>query len=199
MKKIKLNNKTIILASHNNGKIKEFRTLFLNYNVKIQTISMLGINDIDETGKTFEENAIIKVKNVPDGSIGLSDDSGLCIKSLNNEPGVFSARFAQKNGGWSKAMEKLYFEAKKKNCFDARFYCTLALKDENSEISIFTGEIGGKLTWPPKGKNGFGYDPFFIPSNSKMTFGQMPHLKKIFLDHRFEAFKKMSKFHLIDN
>ena len=69
MKKIKLNNKTIILASHNNGKIKEFRTLFLNYNVKIQTISMLGINDIDETGKTFEENAIIKVKNVPDLSL----------------------------------------------------------------------------------------------------------------------------------
>ena len=76
---------------------------------------MLGINDINETGKTFEENAIIKVKNFPDGSIGLSDDSGLCIKSLNNEPGIFSARFAQKNGGWSKAMEKLYFEAKKKN------------------------------------------------------------------------------------
>ena len=75
---------------------------------------MLGINDIDETGKTFEENAIIKVKNVPNGSIGLSDDSGLCIKSLNHEPGIYSARYAQKNGCWSKAMEKLYFEAKKK-------------------------------------------------------------------------------------
>ena len=160
---------------------------------------MLGINDIDETGKTFEENAIIKVKNVPNGSIGLSDDSGLCIKSLNHKPGIYSARYAQKNGGWSKAMEKLYFEAKKKNCLAATFHCTLALKSEDSKIRIFTGEVSGKLTWPPVGKNGFGYDPFFIPSNSKMTFGQMPHLEKIFLDHRFEAFKKMSKFHLIDN
>ena len=194
MKKIKLNNKTIILASHNTGKIAEFRALFSNYNVKIQTISMLGINDIDETGKTFEENAIIKVKNVPDGSIGLSDDSGLCIKSLKNEPGIFSARFAQRNGGWLKAMEKLYFEAKKKNCFVAKFHCTLALKSENSEISIFTGEVSGNLTWPPVGKNGFGYDPIFIPKNYKYTFGQMKYSKKRKIDHRYRAFKKIKKF-----
>ena len=199
MKKLKLNNKTIILASHNTGKITEFRTLFLKYNVNIQTVSMLGIKEIDETGETFEENAIIKVKTVPDGSIGLSDDSGLCIKSLNHYPGIYSARYAKKNGDWSKAMEKLYFKAKKKNCFDATFHCALALKSESSEISIFTGEVNGKIIWPPKGKNGFGYDPFFVPSGSKKTFGEMPHIKKIFLDHRFIAFKKMSKFHLIDN
>ncbi len=199
MKKFKLNNKTVILASHNTGKIAEFRALFLKYNVKIQTISMLGIDDIDETGKTFEENAIIKVKNVPKGVIGLSDDSGLCIKSLNHEPGIYSARFAQKNGGWLKAMKKLYFAAQKKDCFAATFHCTLALKSKSSEISIFKGEVDGRITWPPKGKNGFGYDPFFIPSNSNETFGQMPHIKKIFLDHRFKAFKKMSKFHLTDN
>ncbi len=199
MKKFKLNNKTVILASHNTGKIAEFRALFLKYNVKIQTISMLGIDDIDETGNTFEENAIIKVKNVPKGVIGLSDDSGLCIKSLNHEPGIYSARFAQKNGGWLKAMKKLYFAAQKKDCFAATFHCTLALKSKSSEISIFKGEVDGRITWPPKGKNGFGYDPFFIPSNSNETFGQMPHIKKIFLDHRFKAFKKMSKFHLTDN
>jgi len=199
LKKFKLNNKTVILASHNTGKIAEFRALFLKYNVKIETISMLGIDDIDETGKTFEENAIIKVKNVPKGVIGLSDDSGLCIKSLNHEPGIYSARFAQKNGGWLKAMKKLYFAAQKKDCFAATFHCTLALKSKSSEISIFKGEVDGRITWPPKGKNGFGYDPFFIPSNSDKTFGQMPHIKKIFLDHRFKAFKKMSKFHLTDN
>ena len=160
---------------------------------------MLGIDDIDETGKTFEENAIIKVKNVPKGVIGLSDDSGLCIKSLNHEPGIYSARFAQKNGGWLKAMKKLYFAAQKKDCFAATFHCALALKSKSSEISIFKGEVDGRITWPPKGKNGFGYDPFFIPSNSDKTFGQMPHIKKIFLDHRFKAFKKMAKFHLTDS
>ena len=98
MKKFILNNKSVILASHNTGKIDEFRSLFSNYDVEIQTISMLGIKDIEETGKNFEENAIIKVKTVPDGSIGLSDDSGLCIKSLNNNPGIYSARYAKKNG-----------------------------------------------------------------------------------------------------
>ena len=199
MKKFKLNNKTIILASHNNGKIAEFRTLFSDYDVKIQTISMLGIKDIDETGKTFEENSIIKVKSVPDGYIGLSDDSGLCIKSLNQAPGIYSARYAQKNGGWLQAMKKLFFEAEKKECFAATFHCALALKSENSEITIFKAEVSGKITWPPKGKNGFGYDPFFIPSNSKKTFAEMTHIKKIFLDHRFKAFKKMAKFHLTDN
>ncbi len=199
MKKFKLNNKTIVLASHNNGKISEFKALFSNYNVNIKTISMLGIKDIDETGKTFEENAIIKVKNVPDGSIGLSDDSGLCIESLDHSPGIYSARYAKKNGGWSKAMEKLYFEAKKKNCFAATFHCALALKSESSEISIFKGEVKGRILWPPRGNNGFGYDPFFVPSNSKKTFGEMSHTKKILLDHRFKAFKKMARFHLTDS
>ena len=89
---------------------------------------MLGIEDIDETGKSFEENAVIKVKTVPDGSIGLSDDSGLSIKSLNNAPGIYSARYAKKIGGWSKAMKELYSKAKKKNSFSATFHCVLALK-----------------------------------------------------------------------
>jgi len=199
LNKFKLNNKTIVLASHNIGKIDEFKTLFSNYDTNIQTISMLGVDDIDETGETFEENAIIKVKTVPDGSIGLSDDSGLCIKSLNCAPGIYSARYAKKNGGWFKAMEKLYFEAKKKNCFAATFNCVLALKSESSEISLFKGEVEGKIVWPPRGKNGFGYDPFFTPFNSKNTFGEMPHMKKILMDHRFKAFKKMAKFHLTDN
>ena len=160
---------------------------------------MLGIEDIDETGKTFEENAIIKVKTVPDGSIGLSDDSGLSIKSLNHAPGIYSARYAKKIGGWSKAMKELYSNAKKKNSFSATFHCVLALKSENSEISIFKGEVNGKIVWPPRGENGFGYDPFFIPCNSKKTFGEMFHKKKILQDHRFEAFKKMAKFHLTDS
>ena len=160
---------------------------------------MLGIEDIDETGKTFEENAIIKVKTVPDGSIGLSDDSGLCIKSLNHAPGIYSARYAKKHGGWSEAMKELYSKAKKKNGFSATFHCALALKSENSEISIFKGEVKGKIVWPPKGNNGFGYDPFFVPSNSNKTFGEMLHMKKIFMDHRFKAFKKMARFHLTDS
>ena len=89
--------------------------------------------------------------------------------------------------------------SKKKNGFSATFHCALELKSENSEISIFKGEVKGKIVWPPRGENCFGYDPFFIAWNSKMTFGEMPHKKKILLDHRFEAFKKMAKFHLTDS
>ena len=199
MKKFKLNNRTIVLASHNTGKIAEFEALFSKYNVNIQTISMLGIEDIDETGKTFEENAVIKVKTVPDGSIGLSDDSGLCIESLNHAPGIYSARYAKKMVDGYK-LWKNYILRQKRNGFSAAtFHCVLALKLENSEISIFKGEVNGKIVWPPRGENGFGYDPFFIPWNSKKTFGEMPHKKKILLDHRFEAFKKMAKFHLSDS
>ena len=160
---------------------------------------MLGIEDIDETGKTFEENAVIKVKTVPDGSIGLSDDSGLCIKSLNHAPGIYSARYAKKLGGWSKAMEKLYFEAKKKNGFSATFHCVLALKSEDSEISIFKGEVNGKIVWPPKGKMVLGMTLFLFLGIRKRPLVKCSIKKKYLLDHRFEAFKKMAKFHLTDS
>ena len=90
-------------------KLPSSKALFSKYNVNIQTISMLGIEDIDETGKTFEENAVIKVKTVPDGSVGLSDDSGLCIESLNHAPGIYSARYAKKTWWMVTSYEKTIF------------------------------------------------------------------------------------------
>ncbi len=201
MKEKILNDKQIVIASHNKGKIEEFKSLFLRYKIKILTSSELNIGDVEEIGKTFEENAIIKVRSISQNFIGLSDDSGLCVESLNGKPGIFSARFAKESGGWEPAMEKIYNEIVKKNTsnFNAKFVCVIALKWFDSDISLYRGEVNGEIVWPPKGINGFGYDPIFKPKGFSETFAEMSHSKKIFCDHRYEAFLKLSKEHLIDN
>ena len=191
---------TIVLASHNNGKIKEFKTLLSKYNLNIVTAADIGIKDIEETGKTFEENSKIKAENIPNKYIAISDDSGLCISCLSNKPGIFSARYAENSGGWAMAMENLYKEVLKKklNDFSAKFVCCLTIRINNNYF-VYNGEVYGEIVWPPKGENGFGYDPFFVPKGYSKTFGEMKHDKKILIDHRSVALKKLIKEHLIYN
>lgn len=199
MNKYILNNKTIVLASHNKGKIGEFKSLFAGSSVNLITSSDLGIKDVEETGKTFEENSIIKAESIPNQYIVLSDDSGLSIETLNNKPGIFSARYASKKGGWQNAMRALYGEVlnKKTNNFNAKFECVISLRWYDEWIKTFYGSVKGKIVWPAIGSNGFGYDPFFIPSGYKKTFGEMNHSDKIMIDHRYIAFKKLTKAHLV--
>ena len=191
----------IVIASHNDGKIKEFKTLLAAYNLKIVTSRDLGIQDVEETGRTFQENSLIKVKSIPDNYLAISDDSGLCVNSLEGKPGIFSSRFQKKCGGWFKAMEKIYSDVKKKKIedFSAKFICCLSIKFSKNLIYSYLGEIKGKIVWPPKGKNGFGYDPFFIPKGHTKTFSEMEHSNKIFIDHRSIALKKLIKLHLSDS
>ena len=196
-----LNNKTVVIASHNAGKILEFESLLNNHNIHIITASDINAPDVEEVGKTFKENSILKAKSIPDEHISISDDSGLCVDALDGFPGIYSARFAKKNGGWYEAMNKLYkliLQKKVKN-FNASFYCVITLKWYDKWIKTFSGRINGHITWPPRGSNGFGYDPFFIPAGFNQTFGEMIHKEKIKLDHRYVAFKKLSKLYLIDN
>ncbi len=201
MNKYILNNKTIVLASHNKGKVGEFKSLFSGSSVNLITSSDLGIKDVEETGKTFEENSIIKAESIPNRHIVLSDDSGLSIETLNNKPGIFSARYASKKGGWQNAMKALYEEVLNKNTnnFNAKFECVISLRWYDEWIKTFYGSVKGKIVWPPSGGNGFGYDPFFIPLGYKKTFGEMKHSDKIMIDHRFEAYKKLAKAHLVCN
>ena len=201
MNKYILNNKTIVLASHNKGKVEEFKSLFAGSSVNLITSSDLGIKDVEETGKTFEENSIIKAESIPNQYIVVSDDSGLCIETLNNKPGIFSARYASKKGGWQNAMKALYEEVLNKNTnnFKATFECVISLRWFDEWIKTFYGSVKGKIVWPPSGGNGFGYDPFFIPLGYKKTFGEMKHSDKIMIDHRFEAYKKLAKAHLVCN
>ena len=190
--------KNLVIASHNLGKIHEFKSLLSPYNVKIKSSSDLAISDVDEVGKTFEENAIIKVKSVPKNLFTLADDSGLCVNALEGKPGIYSARFASENGGWYPAMQEIYSSLKKTQStdFSAKFVCCLAVNVPNKKIFTYFGEVTGEISWPPRGKNGFGYDPFFIPKGYNKTFGQIEHQNKILIDHRFKAFKEFAKEHL---
>ena len=189
------------IASHNQGKINEFKTLLADYNLKILTSHDIGISDVKETGKTFQENSLIKVKSIPDNYIAISDDSGLSVNSLGGKPGIYSSRFQKKCGGWFEAMERIISDVrtKKPEDFSAKFTCCLSIKFSKNLIYSYLGEIKGKIVWPPKGRNGFGYDPFFIPKGYDETFAEMEHSEKIFIDHRSIALKKLIKLHLSDN
>ena len=186
--------KKILIGTHNNGKFKELSYLISS---KIKKISpkKLNIKSPKETGKTFSSNAILKAKyfskfsNLP----VISDDSGLCIKALKQRPGIYSARWAKRHGSFLKAMKFILRRMKKKNNRSATFVCSLSIIVPKKKIIVVTGKIKGSISKKIIGKNGFGYDPIFIPFSKNITFGQMSKLKKIRMDHRYIAFKKMKK------
>ena len=186
--------KKILIGTHNNGKFKELSYLISS---KIKKISpkKLNIESPKETGKTFSSNAILKAKyfskfsNLP----VISDDSGLCIKALKQRPGIYSARWAKRHGSFLKAMKFILRKMKKKNNRSATFVCSLSIIVPKKKIIVVTGKIKGSISKKIIGKNGFGYDPIFIPFSKNITFGQMSKLKKIRMDHRYIAFKKMKK------
>ena len=186
--------KKILIGTHNDGKFKELSYLISR---KIKKISpkKFNIKSPKETGKTFSSNAILKAKyfskftNLP----VISDDSGLCIKALKQRPGIYSARWAKRHGSFLKAMKFILRKMKKKNDRSATFVCSLSIIVPKKKIFVVTGKIKGSISKKVIGKNGFGYDPIFIPFSKNITFGQMSKLKKINMDHRYIAFKKMKK------
>ena len=188
----------VLIATHNKGKAKEFKELFSKYKIQTKFSNQLGIKEPEETGKTFTENSIIKAKSASNrGFVVVSDDSGLCVDCLGGKPGIFSARVAKELGGWNNAMKKIYNDVKKKQntTFSAKYVCSLSILFMNRKIYSYLGEIKGTITWPPKGKNGFGYDPFFKPNNSEKTFGETSKEIKMSIDHRSIAFEKLIKSH----
>ena len=186
--------KKILIGTHNRGKFKEIAYLISKKYKKISPIS-LKIKSPKETGKTFISNSRLKVKffskyvNYP----VISDDSGLCIKALKNKPGIFSARLAKKHGSFLKAMKFILKKMEKKKNRKAVFVCSLSYKDEKGQLFSVEGKLNGIISKKILGKKGFGYDPIFIPFKQKKTFGQMSKYKKIKMDHRFLAFKKLKK------
>mgnify|MGYP001311568178 CR=1 FL=1 len=164
---------------------------------------MSGITDVipKENGHTFIENALIKArfaaKTVEYKTPIISDDSGLCIENLNNEPGIHSARWA-KNNNYSLAFKKIINKINKNKIQatgqKANFVCVLVLINKYKKEFIYKGILKGTLAFPPRGTLGFGYDPIFIPLNKRLTFGEMSPKKKYKIDHRIVAFKKIKKF-----
>ena len=186
--------KKILVGTHNKGKFREIAYLLPKKYKKISPLN-LQIKSPKETGKSFKSNARLKVKffsKFVDYGV-ISDDSGLCIKALNNRPGIFSARLAKKHGSFLKAMKFILKKLKSKKNRSATFVCSLSYKDERGKITTVQGNLKGTISDKIVGKNGFGYDPIFIPRGKKITFGQMSNLKKISMDHRFLAFKKLLK------
>ena len=186
--------KKILIGTHNRGKFKEIAYLISKRYKKISPVS-LKIKSPKETGKTFIANSRLKAKffsKFVDFPV-ISDDSGLSIMSLNNKPGIYSARLAKKQGGFLQAMKFILKKMENKKNRKATFICSLAYKDKEKKIISVEGKLKGTISKKILGKNGFGYDSIFIPLRKKITFGQMSKLKKIRMDHRFIAFKKLKK------
>jgi XTP/dITP diphosphohydrolase len=185
--------KKILIGTHNKGKFKEIGYLFPKKYKKISPIS-IKIKSPKETGKSFTSNSRLKVNffsKFVDFPV-ISDDSGLCIEALNNRPGIYSARLAKKHGSFFKAMKFILKKMEKVKNRNATFVCSLAYKN-NNKIVVVEGKLKGNISKKIIGKNGFGYDPIFVPLKKKITFGQMSKLKKIKIDHRFIAFQKLRK------
>ena len=191
----------LLIGSNNKGKLKEIKAL-LPKRIKIYSTSDFNIKSPVENGKTFEDNSIIKSKyfskktNLP----CLADDSGLEIDILDKAPGIYSARWGGKNSDFNKAIKRVYKELDKKDKnwkkkkIKARFVCSLSISYLEKLIACVRGKIEGTISTEPKGNNGFGYDPIFIPKEKRLTFGEMSSKAKYNMDHRFNAFKKIKKF-----
>ena len=193
----------IVVATHNAGKLKEMRSLLAPYGKDCISAGELGLPEPEETGTTFEENALIKaraaaaVANLP----ALADDSGLCVNALGGRPGVYTADWAErqkfegdKGRDWYMAMGKIEGMLAalgpdvERNCW---FNSTLALAWPGGETAVYNGRVDGHLVWPPRGNKGFGYDPVFVPNGGSMTFGEIEWEEKQIVDHRADAFRKL--------
>ena len=187
--------KKILIGTHNKGKFKEISYL-ISKRFKKKSPVPLKIKSPKETGKSFISNSKLKVKyfsKYVDYPV-ISDDSGLCIEALKNKPGIYSARLAKKHGSFLKAMKFILKKLENEKNRKATFVCSLSYsKGSNKKITSVVGKIKGNISNKILGKKGFGYDPIFIPLNKRITFGQMPKFKKIKMDHRYIAFKKLKK------
>ena len=190
----------MIIGTNNQGKYKEICDL-LPVNIKKYSPQELNISSPEETGKSFKENSYIKASyfSKKTNQICLSDDSGLEIDLLKGKPGIYSSRWAGKKNNFDLAIKKVLSEMKnikknRKNENKARFICNMTLYWPDGQSFSSEGYIEGKISDIKKGKNGFGYDPIFIPNGYKKTFGEMEPKLKMSIDHRFNAFLKLKKF-----
>ena len=199
MPKQKINK--LLIGTNNKGKLREIKSL-LPKNIKIHSTSEFKLKSPIENGKTFKENSLIKSKYFSKkiDMTCLADDSGLEIDLLNKNPGIYSARWGGKHSDFSKAIKRVYRELNKKDKkwknkkIKARFVCALSISYLNKKIACVSGKVEGQISHEPKGKNGFGYDPIFIPLKKRKTFGEIKPSQKYKIDHRFKAFKKIRKF-----
>jgi XTP/dITP diphosphohydrolase len=187
----------LIVATHNAGKVREINDLIAPFGLNAVSAGELGLPEPDETGTMFASNARLKARAAADatGLPALSDDSGLCVDALDGAPGIFSARWGGTKKDFNAAMARVERElatrgAVKPDQRRAHFVSALCLSWPGGEDQIFEGRVFGTLVWPPRGNQGFGYDPMFIPDGGIETFGEMQPQAKHAISHRAQAFDR---------
>jgi XTP/dITP diphosphohydrolase len=189
----------LVIATHNGGKLREIRELLAPFGIECVGAAELDLPEPEETGNTFVDNAELKAREAADlsGLPALADDSGLSVDALHGLPGIFSARWAEDENGnrdFGRAMERVNREveaAGEEAGHDAHFVCALSLAWPDGSIESFEGKVHGTLVWPPRGDNGFGYDPIFVANGMEQTFAEIDPAEKHSISHRAEAFRKL--------
>jgi XTP/dITP diphosphohydrolase len=188
----RLGGQRLVIATHNRGKLREIEELVAPFDVSVVSAGALGLPEPEETGASFEANAELKARSAAaaSGLPALADDSGLVVPALDGAPGIYSARWAGPTRDFSLAMAKVERELTGNADRRAYFVAVLALAWPDGAIETFRGEAHGSLVWPPRGRNGFGYDPMFMPEGETMTYGEMSPAEKNQTNHRARAFAK---------
>jgi XTP/dITP diphosphohydrolase len=183
----------LVLASHNQGKLREIAALMRPYGIETLPAAALGLPEPEETGATFEANAELKAREAAarSGLPALADDSGLVVPALGGAPGIYSARWAGAGKDFRLAMEKVEARLLGNTDRSAHFVAVLTLAWPDGHVESFRGEVHGTLVWPPRGEKGFGYDPMFLAEGETLTFGEMAPAKKHAMSHRAVAFRKL--------
>ncbi len=188
--------KKIIFATHNEHKLWEVRSILEPLGYKVLGAGDLNLPDVEETGSTFKDNALLKAyagykhTSVP----VLAEDAGLCIHGLNNEPGVYTKRYAEQNGGFPKVFEVVADRMKDVQDKTAHFNCTMALVVDEMQAEVFEGIMEGIIVPEPRGQNGFGYDPVFVPNGYDKTVAELSDDEKNTISHRALALQKVATF-----
>ncbi len=184
----------ILIATHNKNKLNEFKTLLEPLGYHVMGADDVGLPDVDETGTTFRENSAQKAVAAAQfaNMMAVADDSGFCVHALNNEPGLFSARYANANGGYPQTFKILFDRLKDTENWSAHFECCLCLVQPGESPLFFEGQVFGHLTDKVDSSCGaFGYDPIFIPDGYDKTFGGLPSAVKNQISHRAKALEKL--------
>ncbi len=189
----------LVIASHNEGKVREIRALLEPYGIEPISAGSLGLPEPEETGTTFVDNAELKALASAEASgiVALSDDSGLCVDALGGDPGIYTARWGERTDGtrdFAAGMQRVETELAAKGPGaprTAHFICALSLAWPDGHVESFEGRIDGSLVWPPRGDLGHGYDPVFVADGHSETFGEMDQDEKNAISHRAHAFRQL--------
>lgn len=195
----RLEGSELVLASHNAGKLREIKELLGPRGFRVRSAAEFGLSEPAETEQSFAGNARIKAHFAAQGTglPALSDDSGLEVDALDGAPGVHTADWAETGSGrdFTMAMEKLWRKLEEIGAPEprrARFVCTLCIAWPGGEDLVFRGEVRGRIVWPMRGAEGFGFDPVFQPEGESETFGEMDPARKHAMSHRADAFRQLT-------